>query len=381
MDMNKKSLTPQVKHVLQNLYFSPSAAGGLFSSTDTLFKMAKRQYPYLNITKQQISDFLMTKPSYTQNRQRRLRYRTEKIIVGGMNELHQADLIDMHQYSNFNDGIKFLLLVVDVFSKFIWIRELKDKTAHSVLEAFESIYQKYSDFPVELSTDKGKEFHNKLLTRFFEKNDVKFFSSEGNTKAQFAERSVRTIKRLILTFLGSSGTKRYLNSLQQIVRNYNNTYKHSLQMAPSEVSPKNMKKVFFNIYGKNISTLISEDIISPKHLREKNEIKVGDLVRIQTKLGVFAKTYQNTFPAELFKISKDLPSNPIRYHLQDLQGTPIKGTFYASELQKSESNSLVKIEKILEKKRQNGVLFYLVKWLNYPDQFNSLIPADSLYVS
>ena len=97
------------------------------------------------------------------------------MIVGGLKQLHQADLIDMQQYAAENDHVRYLLLVEDTFSKFIWVRPLAKKTAHAVLEAFKSIYQKYSDFPTELSTDKGKEFHNKVFTQFFKDNDVDFF--------------------------------------------------------------------------------------------------------------------------------------------------------------------------------------------------------------
>ena len=192
--------------------------------------------------------------------------------------MHQADLIDMQQYADSNGGVRFLLLVEDTFSKFIWVQPLLDKKAKSVLNAFQLIYHKYSDFPVELSTDKGKEFHNKDLKAFFHGNDVDFFSSDGNTKAQFAERTIQSFNTLILKYMRLHDTKTYVIILPDLVTAYNNTYKRSIKMKPSQVSPQNMKQVFLNLYHKSIPHLIMEELVASKISLRHNSLQSRNFV-------------------------------------------------------------------------------------------------------
>ena len=137
-------------------------------------KQLKNTFPELRIKKKDVKNYLMKQSSYTRNRQTRDKFKTQKVIVGGINELHQADLIDVQAYSEQNNGVRFILLVIDTFSKKIWIEPLKDKKAYTVLNAFKKIYPKYSAFPNTLTTDKGSEFQNKVLMNFFENNDVQF---------------------------------------------------------------------------------------------------------------------------------------------------------------------------------------------------------------
>ena len=95
----KDTISPQVTHVLQFLYMNPTKYGGFLSSAETLFKTLKRMYPALHITKNMIQSFLNSQPTYTRNRQFRHHFKTRRIILGGLKQLHQADLIDMQQYS------------------------------------------------------------------------------------------------------------------------------------------------------------------------------------------------------------------------------------------------------------------------------------------
>ena len=270
----------------------PSEKGGSFSSPNGLFKSFKHNYPHLHITRKQVEYFLMGQPSYTRNRGFRTHFPTRKIIVGGINELHQSDLIDMQQFQKSNNGVRFLLLVIDVFSKFIWIEPLKDKKAESVAQGFRNIYQKYSDFPSTITTDKGKEFHNRLIETFFKENNVHFYSSEGNTKAQFAERAIHTIKQMIARFMTANNTNTYEYVLADLVKSYNHTYKRSLGMSPVDVNSFNMKKVFHTMYKGNVYSIIKKYVLSTKYEMQESLIEEGDTVRIQLRLGFFSKKIQ-----------------------------------------------------------------------------------------
>ena len=238
------NINPRLYHLLSDLYLKPSKKGGSFLSADFLYKVFKRQYPDLKITRHQVEIFLTSQPGYTRNQNFRTHFRTRRVIVGGLKQLLQADLINVSGLKEFNDNITFLLVVIDTFSKFIWVVPLLNKKPSTVLDAFKKNYVKYSDFPYTLTTDKGKEFQNDLLKRFMRDNNVKFFSSEGSTKAQIAERVIHTLKQMVAKYLSTYNKFRYIDVLPDLVESYNNLYKSSLDMTPSQVNTKNMRNVF-----------------------------------------------------------------------------------------------------------------------------------------
>jgi len=82
-----------------------------------------------------------------------------KVYVNGIDKIWAADLVDMQAFSKFNRGVKYLLTVIDVFSKYGWMLPLKDKTGVSVAKALKEIFKQRN--PKNLWTDKGKEFYNK----------------------------------------------------------------------------------------------------------------------------------------------------------------------------------------------------------------------------
>ena len=97
----------------------------------------------------------------------RRKFTKRRVFVKGVDEIWAADLVEMQRFSDWNKGINYLLMVIDVFSKFGWIEPLKNKKGETVANAFEKIFKCRQ--PRLLWTDKGKEFYNKnvkqLLSR------------------------------------------------------------------------------------------------------------------------------------------------------------------------------------------------------------------------
>ena len=82
-----------------------------------------------------------------------------RVNVNGVDEIWAADLRDMPTFSKDNNGIKYLLTVIDVFSKFVWIVPLKRKTGQEVADAISRILKER--MPCKVWVDRGKEFYNK----------------------------------------------------------------------------------------------------------------------------------------------------------------------------------------------------------------------------
>ena len=96
-----------------------------------------------------------------------------KVISNGIDKIWAADLVEMQKFSKWNKGIKYLLMVIDIFSKCGWIAPLKDKKIESVSKAFHEIFKKSKRKPRMLWTDKGSEFISTHFKDFLKKEKLK----------------------------------------------------------------------------------------------------------------------------------------------------------------------------------------------------------------
>ena len=141
---------------------------------------------------------------------------------------------------------------------------------------------------------------------------------------------------------------KYIDKLDDIVGEYNNTYHRKIKMKPVDVED--------NTY-----------IDFKKEVNDKDPtFKVGDHVRISKYKNIFAKGYTPNWSEEVFVIKKVKNTVPWTYVINDLNGEEIFGTVYEKELQKTNQTEF-KIEKVIKKK---GNKLY-VKWKGYDSSFNS----------
>ena len=143
----------------------------------------------------------------------------------------------MQQFSKWNKGYRYLLMVLDVFSKYGWIVPLKDKKGETVAEAFKKIF-KEGRKPQYLWTDKGKEYYNKHVKELLDKNKITLYSTENEEKSSVCERWNRTIKSEMWKQFTVQGNTMYLDMLPKILKQYNNTKHSSIKMTPIEASKK-----------------------------------------------------------------------------------------------------------------------------------------------
>ena len=281
----------------------------------------------------------------------RRKFKRRRVLVNGIDKIWAADLADMQAFSKFNRGIKYLLAVIDVFSKYGWLIPLKDKTGKSVASALKTIFKERK--PEKMWVDKGKEFYNKDV-----KDLIELYSTENEEKSSVVERWIRTMKEKMWKYFTTNSTNVYINVLPDLVREYNNTRHSSIKMTPLEASEKkNEFSVWKTLYPNRLDILD----INPK-------FSVGDKVRISKKKTLFEKGHTTRWTEEIFTITKIKRTSPITYKIADLNGEEIDGTFYEPELQKT-SQQLFRIEKVIEKGKNKS----LVKWKGYSNDFNSWV--------
>ena len=278
--------------------------------------------------------------------------------MNGIDKIWAADLVEMQTFLEFNRGVRYLLTVIDVFSKFGWMLPLKDKTGKSIADAFKEIFTKSKRKPEKLWTDKGREFYNKHVKEL----DVELYYTENEEKSSVAERWKRTMKEKMFKYFTANNTKKYTDVLDDFVERYNNTRHSSIKMTPIEASKKeNEVRVYRNL---------CPDLT---RLPMRAKFKTGDKVRIQKKKGLFEKGFTPNWTEEVFTVSKIQKTNPVTYKITDLNDEEIQGTFYEQELQKT-SQEVYRIEKIVNKDKTRS----LVKWKGYPEIFNSWVDNNDL---
>ena len=272
----------------------------------------------------------------------------------------------MQKFSKWNNNTKYLLMVIDVFSKYGWIKPLKDKKTESVSKAFNEIFKKSKRKPMMLWTDKGSEFISKHFKDFLKKEKIKLYHTENEEKSSIVERWNRTMKNRMWKIFTANNNTVYLDKIDKLVNDYNNTKHSSVKMTPIEASKKeNEENVFVNLYGNLIYW-------KPK----KPKFTIGDKVRISKyKRRIFDKGYTPNWTEEVFVVDKVLPTKPVPYEIVDSMGEEIEGSLYEKELQKAKQQTF-RIEKVL--RRDNKKKKALVKWKGYSDKFNSWVSFKDL---
>ena len=179
------------------------------------------------------------------------------------------------------------------------------------------------------------------------------YSIHNEGKSAVAERFIRALKNKIYKYMTSISKNVYINKLDDMVDEYNNTYHRTIKMKPTDV--------------KDNTYIDFEKEVNDRDLK----FKVGDHVRISKYKNIFAKGYKPNWSEEVFVISKT--KNTWTYIINDLNGEEIIGISYEKELEKTNQKEF-RIEKIIKRK---GDKLY-VKWKGYDNSFNSWIDKKDL---
>lgn len=347
-------------------YYDPKKHSALTGSQT--FRRTLKKLTGKNFSKFEVNSWLQGEDSYTLHKGVQKRFKRRRTIVGGINQQYQADLIDMQKYSSANNGNKFILTVIDVFSKRGWARVLKNKSANEVTKAMKSIIS--DNPPLTIHSDRGGEFLNSTFLNMLKTFDVKHFTTENDDiKASIVERWNRTIQQKIHRWFTKTNTQCYQDILPHLVNSYNSRPHSSTGIPPLEVNNSNSETVWLKMHLKDHSN---------NKFSLKPTLKIGDSVRIAKTRLTFDKGYTPNWSVEVFKVVNVIKSFPTVYRLKDLTGEEIKGTFYTQELQKVKLKNTFKIEKILKRKKTKSGEQYFVKWEGYPEKFNSWILKKDL---
>ena len=369
---NQKQISQQQKsRHWKSQYFNISNPGAL-SGESTFLKHARgiKNKPLSTKDKSQGKQFLKKQEAYTLHYPVRRRFPRRPIIVRGPWEQFQADLVDLSSVKKQNKGYKFLLTVIDSFSKVGYARPLKQKNGAALVKAFKEIIQESQEQPHTLLTDKGTEFLNQTFQNYLKSIKIKHVTSQNAAiKGAIVERWNRTLKNKLFRYFTYANTRQYLKILPKIIKSYNATYHRSIKTQPRLVTHANTPRIFINLYSNAMIKQFNAD-----KTKNNSRFQVGDRVRISESQRTFEKGYLPRWSREIFTIHRRMRTYPQVYKIRDDNGEVILGSFYPEELQKVLDPDVYQIEKVIQRRGKEA----LVKWLNYPKSANSWIPIKNI---
>jgi len=270
-----------------------------------------------------IADFLRTNTNHSIHRRivKKI-FPRRKIITHFPFQIFQADLIEYPQYTHANNGNRFILVIIDCFSKMVYAAPVKRKSADYMSDAFEKIFQKFNKFPNSIITDQGLEFYNSSVKKIFETYGINHYHTKTKTKwkAAMAERVIRTLKTRLEKYFYQQKTKRWLDFLPQLVKNYNNTPHRTIGMAPDQVTDQNSQSIYKKLYA-------------GKDLKVIPRLEKGDKVRILVDKSLFDKGYKQNWTEKIYQIKAVYQrAGVVWYKVEDFDFVEVSGIRYYWQL-------------------------------------------------
>lgn len=266
-------------------------------------------------------------------RQTRYRFKRRRIRCFYPYEILFSDSIVYRQYSRYNSGFKYIVVVVDCFSKMAFAEAVKKLDEFSVALALERIFKRMPESPRYFCTDRGTEFLNSKVKDLMQRQGIIHYTMRGPHKASIAERFIRTLKTQLEKYFWQYKTRRWLDVFQRYISRYNSTYHRSIKMRPDEVTLDNRQKVFRTLFPEAID-------------RTFPRLSIGQKVRLVKYKSLIEKGYTRRWSLELYKIVGAESRNFVDfYKISDLEGNILPGSKYYWELNPVKQNARLRRQK------------------------------------
>ena len=355
--------------LLRRIYYDAEGVGS-YGSAAKLYKEAKRVQKRIKLD--DVKDWLAAQPAYTLHKPYRKRFSRNKTIVHGIDSQWQVDLADLPRQVEHNDGYRYILTCIDVFSRYAWAVPIRTKSAPDVHAAFVTLFRKAAPrVPQRIQSDDGKEFVNIKVKQLFQEKGIEHFVTASEHKAALVERFNETLKNKLKRYATAHNTYRYLRVLDMLVRGYNRDEHRMIAMAPADVTHGKEADLWVHQYAHAMAR-------APDAARKP--LPEDQVVRLSKVKGTFEKGDTANWTEEYFKVKKrqHAPGGRDTYKIVDWAGEPIKGQFYEEEIQRIKPSDLFVVERVIKRRTYRGKKQVYVKWRGAPDKFNQWIDATEI---
>ena len=179
-------------------------------------------------------------------------YATNNTDVCSIDDIWSLDILDLKDYGyKDNRGYRYVLVIIDNFSKFSWTVPLKNKNSQTIKDLFGNILINSKRKPCLIESDRGKKFKNDIFQNVLNINNIKHYSRTSSYGAVFAETFNCTIKDLLRKIAFEQGDAKRIDNLPTITKQYDNRIHTSTKLSPKDASlQKNEGLVYENLLDK-----------------------------------------------------------------------------------------------------------------------------------
>jgi hypothetical protein len=270
--------------------------------------------------------YLLSQNSYVSTTPIIRKFTRKKYLISSINTSFQCDLAVMstifgENLPKHNKNIRYLLIFVDMLSRFIYVYKLTSKSSQAVAKQMQSFLSMMKGSVQDLMCDFGGEFYGSHTKNVLKKWNVNLYSSKNTEiKSGLVENKIKYLKSKIFKYISNSGNYNYVSVLPNIVSSINNTVNRVLGLAPSEITRSHESYLFTKLHRSYFKKTL------PK-FKENYLVRISRTKKHFEKLSTYYKWGQ-----EIFIIDKILKSSPITYQIKDFEHNVILGSFYSNEL-------------------------------------------------
>jgi hypothetical protein len=331
-----------------------------------------------------IRDAILPLEAYALNRPREHPKERRRIVVHTLNETWGMDLADLGvDLAKDNSGFRYILVGMDILSKFLVAEPMHTKTAVATRNALQAILQRTGRQPTKIWVDEGSEFKG-AFRQFCNGQQIILYNTSNEGKSIYGEKSVYVLKKRLGRLAEQKGTWRWVDDLQQIVGGYNTTPSKPIGMAPADVTAQNAEQVFRRQY-KDVLDDDGRLTATALRLSEAPKFALGDLVHISVLKNTFAKEHtQNYWTPERFRVFSVAQGNPLQYRLETIDptsadelkgsGDVLDGSFYEEELEEAVPPQEWRV--VVKERLPRGRV--RVGWAGWPNRYDRVVAANEV---
>ena len=368
-----QSLSAEQTEYLKQKYNSPRFPGS-FTGPVEFYRQIKAHGKYDNISMRQIKNFLVTQPAYYLYRQSFKTRKFRKILAYKKLYCMEIDLAVLDKYKASNRQKKYILVICDQATHFVFARAISKKTSDEVLRVFKQIFTG-KNVPKMVRFDQAAEFLSKKVTDWLESKNIKVIiaSNPESSKSGICENAIKKLKTKIVKLFRSTGKKVWYKHLSSIVYAYNNEKQRNLRVSPQEawsMSPAELWMLKYR-YPKKEKKVKERKKIRFSVVKPHFKYKINDFVRTKLEKGIFSRQYTEKFSREVYSIVSRHVSQGVKYYcLRDTSDKRenIMSFFSEDEIIKAyndDEQQVWEIARVVRYKKIRGAVYGLVDFVGW----------------
>ena len=326
-----ENISDDIKKQITDIYFDPQYG---FTTAQNIYEKLDKKIKLKDI--KLILDNININQTKEKNNNKKKLY----IPIVQVPNSYQCDLTFYNQYAKNNNGYGILLVIININSKYIYVYPLKNKNTDTIINCFKDFLNKVKDVKI-LECDMGSEFISNKFKSLIESHNIElilFNKLTSPNSMAIVERMNSTIRSKIDKYLKAYDTYKYVDVLNKIVNNINNTKSYSTGFKPKDVNEEIEKKIYGDKSMKKIK-IINEI---------NNTFKVGDIIKLLKEKKLFSKGSKNYYSKNSYEII-DEEKDGQKFKIKKLKDGSIK-TALPYQMKKVNNKNIIENPFIKDKK-------------------------------